>query len=71
MLLFFAGLVAGIVLAVVAAVIVLRWPTSERTHAPVRYSAIGAGRAVDTGSDGKFPADWDGAIWSPPGSQRR
>jgi hypothetical protein len=68
---FALGLLAGIALTVIAAIVVLNWPAPDRTHAPVRYSAIGACRAVDSSDFGKVPSDWSGSVWSPPGSSPR
>jgi hypothetical protein len=71
MLAFFAGIIAGYLLAIATGLAIVHRPLPERKAPPVRYGAIGAGRAVDTGRYGKFPGDWDGAIWSPPGSEHR
>ena len=71
LIVFLAGLAVGVALSVIAAVVIYNLPPPERTTAPVRYSAIGAGRAVDSSDFGKLPSDWSGDIWSPPGSQRR
>jgi hypothetical protein len=61
---FIAGIAVGFVLAVAIGVVIARWPIPERTQAPVSFTAIGAGRAVDTNSVGKLPEDWQ-PIWNP------
>jgi hypothetical protein len=57
MLLFLAGLLAGIAVTVAAAVAILRWQP-ERTETP-RYFAVGADRLHDsTVNHNAPPSDW-------------
>jgi hypothetical protein len=69
---FAAGTLVGIVISVIAAVIILNLPPPKREHAPVIYSANACpGRTMTSNRYGRFPGDFEGAVWSPPGSQRR
>jgi hypothetical protein len=54
---------SAIALAVVGYLVMVNWPEPKRE--PVCYSAIGAGRPIDTKDFGKFPGDFGGAVWPP------
>ncbi len=62
------GALAGILATLAFAVIIGRLPEKKPQHP--RFSAICSGAAIDTESYGKFPSDWGGSVWNPPGAWR-
>jgi hypothetical protein len=48
-LLLFVGIVIGVAITILAGLAVIHWPEPKRDREPVRFSAVGAARAMTTG----------------------
>jgi hypothetical protein len=55
---FALGVVAGFVLAVLAAIVFLNLPEPKRLQPPVKFAAIGAGSVHTSRPVGAVPEDW-------------
>ena len=48
-LLLFVGVVIGVAITIICGLVIVHWPVAERDREPVRFSAVGAARAMTTG----------------------
>jgi hypothetical protein len=48
-LLLFVGAAIGVAITIIGGLVIIHWPEPKRDREPVRFSAVGAARAMSTG----------------------
>jgi hypothetical protein len=53
-LLLFVAIVIGVAITILCGLVIVHWPEPKRDREPVRFSAVGAARAMTTGPQSLF-----------------